>query len=173
MDTHASDRTLRRHVETSIKFLNHPNGSDGTQQTKMRRAAAHGGLISDTDEVVAVPLEFISTEAPRDLAEVSEVSAEQSTETTLSVTDAIQCFGEGGGPNANCDTLVERTTFALDDEELRLCLVSTQQSNLELCIKCVIEILVDRAHRQVLPLPTDHETYQRDLAKWFPHLNVR
>ncbi|KAG1727495.1 GTP-binding protein [Suillus lakei] len=42
-------------------------------------------------------------------------------------------------PSTNCETLLERTTFALDDEELRLCLVSTQQSNLELCIKCAIE----------------------------------
>ncbi|KAG1745913.1 GTP-binding protein [Suillus paluster] len=41
-------------------------------------------------------------------------------------------------PNTNCDTLVERTAFALDDEELQLCLVSTQQSNLELCIKCAV-----------------------------------
>ncbi|KIK48538.1 hypothetical protein CY34DRAFT_8134 [Suillus luteus UH-Slu-Lm8-n1] len=41
-------------------------------------------------------------------------------------------------PNANCDTLLESTTFALDDKELRLCLVSTQQSNLKLCIKCAI-----------------------------------
>ncbi|KAG1737820.1 GTP-binding protein, partial [Suillus paluster] len=41
-------------------------------------------------------------------------------------------------PNTNCDTLVECTTFALDDEELQLCLVSTQQSNLELCIKCAV-----------------------------------
>ncbi|KAG1799637.1 hypothetical protein EV424DRAFT_1648081 [Suillus variegatus] len=35
-------------------------------------------------------------------------------------------------PNTNCDTLLERTTFALDNDELRLCLVSTQQSNLDL-----------------------------------------
>ncbi|KAG2347409.1 hypothetical protein BDR05DRAFT_656990 [Suillus weaverae] len=41
-------------------------------------------------------------------------------------------------PNTNCDTLLECTTLALDNEELRLCLVSTQQSNLELCIKCAI-----------------------------------
>ncbi|KAG1875888.1 hypothetical protein C8R48DRAFT_591728, partial [Suillus tomentosus] len=40
--------------------------------------------------------------------------------------------------NTNCDTLLENTTFALDNEELRLCLVSTQKSNLELCIKCAI-----------------------------------
>ncbi|KAG2052236.1 hypothetical protein BDR06DRAFT_915527 [Suillus hirtellus] len=29
-------------------------------------------------------------------------------------------------PNTNCNVLLERTTFALDSEELRLCLVSTQ-----------------------------------------------
>ncbi|KAG1780801.1 hypothetical protein EV702DRAFT_1193623 [Suillus placidus] len=41
-------------------------------------------------------------------------------------------------PNTNCNILLERTTLALDNEELRLCLVSTQQSNLELCIKCAV-----------------------------------
>ncbi|KAG1785336.1 GTP-binding protein [Suillus plorans] len=40
--------------------------------------------------------------------------------------------------DANCNTLLEHTTFALDNEELRLCLVSTQISNMELCIKCAI-----------------------------------
>ncbi|KAG1733969.1 hypothetical protein EDB19DRAFT_1854778 [Suillus lakei] len=76
-------------------------------------------------------------------------------------------------PSTNCDTLLERTTFALDDEELRLCLVSTQQSNMELCIKCAVETLVDRADRQLLSLLTDYGTYQFDIAKWFPHLKVR
>ncbi|KAG2749326.1 hypothetical protein P692DRAFT_201789139, partial [Suillus brevipes Sb2] len=41
-------------------------------------------------------------------------------------------------PNANSDILLESTTLALDNEELRLCLVSTQQSNLELCITCAV-----------------------------------
>ncbi|KAG1803368.1 GTP-binding protein, partial [Suillus variegatus] len=52
-------------------------------------------------------------------------------------------------PNTNCDTLLESTTLALDDKELRLCLVSTQKSNLELCIKCAIATLVDRADKQI------------------------
>lgn len=30
--------------------LSHPNGWEGAQQTKMRRAAIQGGLIPDTDE---------------------------------------------------------------------------------------------------------------------------
>lgn len=51
IDTHANGQTLWHHVETSIEFvLSHPNGWEGAQQTKMRRAAVYGGLISDTDE---------------------------------------------------------------------------------------------------------------------------
>ncbi|KAG2738761.1 hypothetical protein P692DRAFT_201798169 [Suillus brevipes Sb2] len=73
-------------------------------------------------------------------------------------------------PNANCKTLLESTTFALDDKELRLCLVSTQQSNLELCIKCAVSTLVNRS---LGPLRIDSEDYQYDIARWFPHLKVR
>ncbi|KAG1788542.1 uncharacterized protein HD556DRAFT_852960 [Suillus plorans] len=73
-------------------------------------------------------------------------------------------------PNTNCDTLLERTTFALDNDELRLCLVSTQQSNLDLCIKCAVATIVDRAHQQSGLRRVDHEVYQYYIAKWFPHL---
>ena len=31
-------------------MLSHPNGWEGAQQSKMRRAAVYGGLIPDTDE---------------------------------------------------------------------------------------------------------------------------
>ncbi|KAG2139579.1 uncharacterized protein EDB93DRAFT_695447 [Suillus bovinus] len=41
-------------------------------------------------------------------------------------------------PNTDCNILLEHTTLALDNEELQLCLISTQQSNLELCIKCAV-----------------------------------
>ncbi|KAG1889584.1 GTP-binding protein [Suillus fuscotomentosus] len=41
-------------------------------------------------------------------------------------------------PNTNCNILLEHTTIALDNKELQLCLISTQQSNMELCIKCAI-----------------------------------
>ncbi|KAG2146157.1 uncharacterized protein EDB93DRAFT_1240978 [Suillus bovinus] len=51
IDTHANGQTLWHHVESSIEFvLSHPNGWEGAQQTKMRRAAVYGGLIPDTDE---------------------------------------------------------------------------------------------------------------------------
>ncbi|KAG2339017.1 hypothetical protein BDR05DRAFT_968446 [Suillus weaverae] len=75
-------------------------------------------------------------------------------------------------PNTNCSTLLERTTLALDNEELRLCLVSTQQSNLELCIKCAVATLIDRARQQFGSLLINHEVYQYDIAKWFPHLKA-
>ncbi|KAG1897522.1 uncharacterized protein F5891DRAFT_520471 [Suillus fuscotomentosus] len=76
-------------------------------------------------------------------------------------------------PNTNCNTLLERTTFALDNDELRLCLVSTQQSNLELCIKCAVVTLVDRAHQQSVLRQVDYEVNQYAIAKWFAHLQVR
>lgn len=51
IDTHANGQTLWHHVESSIEFvLSHPNGWEGAQQTKMRRAAVYGGLIPDMDE---------------------------------------------------------------------------------------------------------------------------
>jgi GTP-binding protein EngB required for normal cell division len=79
-------------------------------------------------------------------------------------------------PNVNCDALLETTTLALDDDELRLCLMSTQQSNTELCIKCAVGTLVyravDRSHRLLGPSQMDYEIYQFDIAKWFPHLKL-
>ncbi|KIM84081.1 hypothetical protein PILCRDRAFT_96828 [Piloderma croceum F 1598] len=50
-DTHANGRALWSAVQHDIQFvLSHPNGWEGAQQTKMRRAAVYGGLIPDTDE---------------------------------------------------------------------------------------------------------------------------
>ncbi|KAG2141377.1 uncharacterized protein EDB93DRAFT_1229803 [Suillus bovinus] len=76
-------------------------------------------------------------------------------------------------PDTDCNTLLESTTLALDNEALRFCLVSTQQSNLELCIKCAVTTLVGHARRQSGPLGIDYGSYQYDIAKWFAHLEVR
>ncbi|PCH36683.1 hypothetical protein WOLCODRAFT_157381 [Wolfiporia cocos MD-104 SS10] len=47
--THANGESLWASVESRIEFvLSHPNGWEGNQQTKMRRAAAQGGLVPDT-----------------------------------------------------------------------------------------------------------------------------
>ena len=50
-DTHANGKKLWETVEKDIHFvLSHPNGWEGAQQARMRRAAIRGGLIPDTDE---------------------------------------------------------------------------------------------------------------------------
>lgn len=50
IDTHAGGSALWRALEDDLQFvLSHPNGWEGAQQTKMRRAAVYGGLIPDTD----------------------------------------------------------------------------------------------------------------------------
>ncbi|KAI0058165.1 hypothetical protein BV25DRAFT_1872113 [Artomyces pyxidatus] len=50
IDTHANGAALWQAVENDLQFvLSHPNGWEGAQQTKMRRAAIYGGLIPDTD----------------------------------------------------------------------------------------------------------------------------
>lgn len=49
-DTHANGAALWSTVEENIQFvLSHPNGWEGPQQSKMRRAAIYGGLIPDTN----------------------------------------------------------------------------------------------------------------------------
>lgn len=51
IDTHANGPALWKAVEKEIQFiLSHPNGWEGSQQSKMRRAAIQAGLIPDTDE---------------------------------------------------------------------------------------------------------------------------
>jgi hypothetical protein len=50
-DTHGNGAALWNAVEHDLQFvLSHPNGWEGAQQTKMRRAAVYGGLIPDTHE---------------------------------------------------------------------------------------------------------------------------
>ncbi|PFH47841.1 hypothetical protein AMATHDRAFT_151148 [Amanita thiersii Skay4041] len=50
-DTHANGAALWNSVEHNIQFvLSHPNGWEGPQQSKMRRAATYGGLIPDNNE---------------------------------------------------------------------------------------------------------------------------
>lgn len=50
-DTHANGASLWNQVESDIQFvLSHPNGWEGAQQSKMRRAAIYGGLIPESNE---------------------------------------------------------------------------------------------------------------------------
>lgn len=50
-DTHANGSAMWASVENDIQFvLSHPNGWEGPQQTRMRKAAVYGRLVPDTDE---------------------------------------------------------------------------------------------------------------------------
>ncbi|KZV73010.1 hypothetical protein PENSPDRAFT_323910 [Peniophora sp. CONT] len=51
IETHANGQALWDNVERHLQFvLSHPNGWEGAQQSKMRRAAVLARLIPDTDE---------------------------------------------------------------------------------------------------------------------------
>ena len=50
-DTHADGPDLWNSVKSQIDFiLSHPNGWEGTQQSKMRRAAVLAGLVPDNPD---------------------------------------------------------------------------------------------------------------------------
>ena len=51
IETHATGASVWKTVENDIQFiLSHPNGWEGAQQSKMRKAAIYGGLVPNTDE---------------------------------------------------------------------------------------------------------------------------
>lgn len=51
IDSHAGGAAVWKSVENDIQFvLSHPNGWEGAQQSKMRRAAIYAGLVPNTDE---------------------------------------------------------------------------------------------------------------------------
>jgi len=49
------------------------------------------------------------------------------------------CIVEMEKDNADCGPLLECTTEALDEEAMQMLLISTQQTNLALCIKYAVE----------------------------------
>jgi hypothetical protein len=50
-DVHANGPDLWESVKENIQFvLSHPNGWEGAEQSKMRRAAVKAGLIPDTSD---------------------------------------------------------------------------------------------------------------------------
>ncbi|OAX33231.1 hypothetical protein K503DRAFT_775825 [Rhizopogon vinicolor AM-OR11-026] len=82
--------------------------------------------------------------------------------------------------NADCGPLLEGTTNALGDEAMQMLLVSTQQTNLALCIKYAIErplmsyIGKVGIARGSPGLSKDMcDGMQQGIARWFPHVKVR
>ncbi|OAX33043.1 hypothetical protein K503DRAFT_869807 [Rhizopogon vinicolor AM-OR11-026] len=77
--------------------------------------------------------------------------------------------------NANCGPLLEGTTGALGEEAMQMLLISTQRTNLALCIKTLGDYINKaRTSRGSLWLSKDTcAEMQLKIANWFPHVKVR
>ncbi|KAG2125459.1 hypothetical protein DEU56DRAFT_961875 [Suillus clintonianus] len=77
------------------------------------------------------------------------------------------CLPDMDNDNADCGPLIERTAETLDNEVLQQLLISTQQTNLEICMKYAVE--------RTLVASAETISYQealRRLGVWFPHIMV-
>ncbi|OAX42828.1 hypothetical protein K503DRAFT_272446 [Rhizopogon vinicolor AM-OR11-026] len=79
--------------------------------------------------------------------------------------------------NADCGPLLAGTTNALGEEAMQMLLISTQRTNLALCIKYAVErslIGTVGIARESLGFSKDIcGQMQNSIAKWFPHVKVR
>ncbi|KAJ8580808.1 hypothetical protein M405DRAFT_833600 [Rhizopogon salebrosus TDB-379] len=79
--------------------------------------------------------------------------------------------------DADCGPLLECTTGALGDEALQILLISTQQTNLELCMTYAVKkeamMFIKRACQGSLQV-SEYECIlmQKGIAKWFPQTMV-
>ncbi|KAJ8580653.1 hypothetical protein M405DRAFT_31699 [Rhizopogon salebrosus TDB-379] len=77
----------------------------------------------------------------------------------------------------DCGPLLECTTGALGDEALQMLLISTQQTNLELCTtyavkKTALAYIKRASHWSMQVLKDECILMQKEIAKWFPHTGV-
>ncbi|KAH9945444.1 uncharacterized protein BXZ73DRAFT_38991 [Epithele typhae] len=112
IDTHANGAGLWRAVEPDIQLvLSHPNGWEGAQQAKMRRAAVYGGLITDTDEGRA-RIRFVTEgEASLHACVLNGLAADNSSGHGFIVADA-------GGGTLDISSYAIRATAPLVIEEI-------------------------------------------------------
>ncbi|KAI6094728.1 hypothetical protein EV401DRAFT_1258400 [Pisolithus croceorrhizus] len=87
------------------------------------------------------------------------------------------CLREMDKENADCRGLIECTAAALKDETLEKLLVSTQQTNMGICITYAINRTLRRYlgfnTKQLQSLTSEHGwQLQKELAAWFPHVLV-
>ncbi|KAJ8581292.1 hypothetical protein M405DRAFT_832793 [Rhizopogon salebrosus TDB-379] len=87
------------------------------------------------------------------------------------------CLAKMNEGKTDCGPLLERTNDALGDEALQMLLISTQRTNLELCIasgiKKVLIPYLTKACEGALQLSEDYMPMQKEIARWFPHTGVR
>ncbi|KAG2051227.1 hypothetical protein BDR06DRAFT_959218 [Suillus hirtellus] len=83
------------------------------------------------------------------------------------------CLPNMNKDNADCGALIERTAGTLDDEALKQLFVSTQQTNLEICMKYAIErTLPEHLDSAEKTTSEGHQKIIRTLADWFPHISA-
>ncbi|KAG2125454.1 hypothetical protein DEU56DRAFT_961864, partial [Suillus clintonianus] len=81
------------------------------------------------------------------------------------------CLPDMDKDDADCGLLIERTAGTLDNEALKELFVSTQQTNMELCMKYAVEVTLAKlvaSDEKISP----QDTIAR-LGSWFPHIRVR
>ncbi|KAG2122097.1 hypothetical protein DEU56DRAFT_917899 [Suillus clintonianus] len=83
------------------------------------------------------------------------------------------CLPDMAKDDADCGPLIERTAEILDDRVLKQLFVSTQQTNLKLCMIYAIKSNVGAEIEEDGRFYREEE-FVNDLVQWFPHIsNVR
>ncbi|KAG2752607.1 hypothetical protein P692DRAFT_201294744 [Suillus brevipes Sb2] len=92
------------------------------------------------------------------------------------------CLPDMDKDNADCGPLIERTAEMLDDDVLKQIFVSTQRTNLELCIRYALEQSLAK-HLNFTKIMSSRIFGKSDsnfhwqillhMGRWFPHTSVR
>jgi hypothetical protein len=83
------------------------------------------------------------------------------------------CLPDMDKDDADCGPLIERTAGTLDDEVVERLFVSTQKTNLELCMKYAAERILGRFFDSADTVASEgHANIIGRLGAWFPHLWV-
>ncbi|KAG1780615.1 hypothetical protein EV702DRAFT_731045 [Suillus placidus] len=81
------------------------------------------------------------------------------------------CLPNMDKDDADCGPLIECTAGTLDDEVLQQLFVSTQQTNLEICMKYAVERTYPKFFDSAKTTASQaHEEMIRKLGRWFPHI---
>ncbi|KAG2052575.1 hypothetical protein BDR06DRAFT_957630 [Suillus hirtellus] len=83
------------------------------------------------------------------------------------------CLPNMDRDDADCGSLIEQTAGALDNDTLQQLFVSTQKTNLEICMKYAVEKSLMR-HLDFAETPTskDYERMVGASGDWFPHIDL-
>ncbi|KAG2137892.1 uncharacterized protein EDB93DRAFT_1231130 [Suillus bovinus] len=80
------------------------------------------------------------------------------------------CLPDMDKEDADCGPLIELTAETLDDEVLKQLFVSTQKTNLEICMEYAVEIALMKRLGCTEITSEGHEQMIMALGAWFPHI---